>query len=62
VDQFSKSQLALAKEKEKSILLSALAKARRKNFHSIIWLKPFFLCPSYHELKPVAMDGKNNRQ
>jgi hypothetical protein len=34
------------------------AKAIRKKFHLVIWLKPVFLFPSDHELKPVAMDDR----
>jgi hypothetical protein len=35
-----------------------LAKAVRKKFHFVIWLKPFFLLPSDHWLKPVAIEEK----
>jgi hypothetical protein len=30
----------------------------RKKFHFVIWLKPFFLLPSDHWLKPVAIEEK----
>jgi hypothetical protein len=59
VDQCSKEQSALAKDRKISILLTALAKAIRKKFYLVIWLKPVFFFLSDHELKPVAIDDKD---